>query len=49
MPLSKRCAIISKAYNISKKSGDKAMVYLAVSTVTEKKFKNIIPIPSKTK
>jgi hypothetical protein len=42
MPLFKYYTTIFKAYSVSKKSGDKAIVYLASSTVTKKKFKNIV-------
>ena len=42
MPLSKRCAIVFKAYSVSKELGDKAAVYLAGFAVTKKKFRNIV-------
>jgi hypothetical protein len=48
MLLSKRCAIVSKAYSISKELGDKAAAYLAGSTITKKKFRNIVPTLSRT-
>jgi len=48
MPLSKRCATVSKIYSISKELGDKAAAYLAGSNVTKKKFRNIIPTTSRT-
>ena len=49
MPLSKRYATVSKAYSISKELGDKAAAYLASSTVTKKKFRNIVPTLSGTR
>jgi len=48
MPLSKRYTTVSKAYSISKELGDKATAYLATSNVTKKKFRNIVPTPSRT-
>ncbi len=48
MPLSKRCTIVSKVYSVSKELGDKAAAYLAGSTVTKKKFRNIVPTLSGT-
>jgi len=48
MPLSKRCAIVSKAYSVSKELGDKAAAHSAGSTVTKKKFRNIVPTLSGT-
>ena len=48
MLLSKRCAMVSKACSVSKELGDKAAAYLAGSTVTKKKFRNIVPTPSGT-
>ena len=48
MPLFKYYAIVFKACSVSKKSKDKAIVYLAGSTVIKKKFRNIVPTPSKT-
>ena len=48
MPLSKRYTTVSKAYSVSKELGDKAAVYLAGSTITKKKFKNIVPTLSGT-
>ena len=49
MPLSKRCAIVSKAYSVSKELGDKAAAYLATFNITKKKFRNIVPTPSRTR
>ncbi len=49
MPLSKRYATVSKAYSISKELGDKAAAYLAGSTITKKKFRNIVPTLSGTR
>ena len=49
MPLFKRYTIVSKAYSVSKELGDKAAAYLASSTVTKKKFRNIVPTLSRTK
>ena len=49
MPLSKRYAIVSKVYSVSKESGDKAAAYLASSGVTKKKFRKIIPTLSRTR
>ena len=49
MPLSKRCATVSKVYSISKELGDKAVGYLAGSAVTKKKFRNIVPTLSRTR
>ena len=49
MPLFKRCAMVFKAYSVSKELGDKAAVYLATSNITKKKFRNIVPTPSRTK
>jgi len=48
MPLSKRCAIVSKVCSISKELGDKAAAHLATSNVTKKKFRNTVPTPSGT-
>ena len=48
MPLSKRYTTVSKAYSISKELGDKAAAYLAGSTITKKKFRNIVPTLSGT-
>ena len=48
MPLSKRYTTVSKAYSISKESGDKATAYLATSNVTKKKFRNTVPTLSGT-
>jgi len=42
MPLFKRCVMVSKVYSISKELGDKAAAYLATSSVTKKKFRNIV-------
>jgi hypothetical protein len=39
--------MVSKAYSINKELGDKAVVYLASSNITKKKFRDIIPILSK--
>jgi hypothetical protein len=41
--------MIFKACSVSKKLGDKAAAYLASSTITKKKFRNIIPTPFRTK
>ena len=49
MPLFKYCAMVFKACNISKELGDKAIVYLASSTIIKKKFRNTVPTPFKTK
>jgi hypothetical protein len=49
MPLSKRYIMIFKACSISKELKDKAIVHLASSTITKKKFRNIVPTLSKTK
>ena len=49
MPLFKRCATVSKAYNISKELGDKAAAYLAIFNVTEKKFRNTVFTLSRTR
>jgi len=48
MPLSKRYIIVSKVYSVSEKLGDKAAAHLASSGIIKKKFKNIIPTPSRT-
>ena len=48
MLLSKCYTIVSRVYSISKELEDKAVVYLAGSTVTKKKFRNIVPTLSKT-
>jgi len=48
MLLSKRCAMVFKAYSINKELGDKAAAYLAGSTITKKKFRNIVPTLSRT-
>ena len=40
--------MVSKAYSISKELGDKAAAYLVGSTVTKKKFRNIVPTLSGT-
>jgi hypothetical protein len=48
MLLSKRYAIVSKVYSISKELGDKAAIYLATSNITKKKFRNIVPTLSRT-
>ena len=47
MPLSKRRTTVSKVYSISKELGDKAVGYLAGSTIT-KKFRNTVPTLSRT-
>ena len=47
MPLFKCCTTVSNVCSISKELGDKAVAYLAGSTVTKKKFRNIIPTLSK--
>ena len=47
MPLFKYYIIVSKAYSVSKKSGDKAVAYLASSIITKKKFKNTVPTLSR--
>ena len=49
MPLSKCCTTVSNACNINKELGDKAIVYLASSIITKKKFRNIIPTLSRTR
>ena len=49
MPLFKRYTMVSKAYSISKELGDKAAMYLATFNITKKKFRNIVPTPSKTR
>ena len=49
MLLFKYYTTVSKAYSISKESGDKATVYLTSSNITKKKFKNIISTLFKTK
>jgi hypothetical protein len=49
MPLSKYYIMIFKACSVSKELRDKAIAYLAGSTVTKKKFRNIIPTPSRTR
>jgi len=49
IPPSKRCTMVSKVCSISKELGDKAAVYLATSNITKKKFKNIVPTPSRTR
>jgi len=49
MPPSKRCTTVSKAYSVSKELGDKATAHLATSNVTKKKFRNIVPTPSRTR
>ena len=48
MPLSKRYTTVSKACSVSKKLGDKAVVYLAGFNITKKKFRNTIPTLSRT-
>ena len=48
MPLFKCYTMVFKACSVSKELGDKAIAYLASSTVTKKKFRNIIPTPSGT-
>ena len=48
MPLSKRCATVSKIYSVSKELEDKAVAYLASSGVTKKKFRKIISTLSGT-
>ena len=48
MLLSKRYTMVFKVYSISKELGDKAAAYLAISSVTKKKFKNTVPTPSRT-
>ena len=40
--------MVFKACSINKKLGDKAAAYLVSSTVTKKKFKNIVFTPSGT-
>jgi len=40
--------MVSKAYSVSKELGDKAVAHLAISNITKKKFKNIVPTPSGT-
>ena len=40
--------MVFKAYSISKELGDKAAAYLAGSTITKKRFRNIVPTPSRT-
>jgi hypothetical protein len=40
--------MIFKACSVSKELENKAMVHLASSTVTKKKFRNIVPTPSGT-
>ena len=42
MPFFKCCTTVFKAYSVSKELGDKAIVYLAGSTVTKKKLRNIV-------
>ena len=49
MPLSKYYTIVFRVYNINKKLRNKAAAHLTSSTVTKKKFRNIIPIPSRTR
>jgi len=49
IPLSKRYTMVSKIYSINKELGDKATAYLAGSTVTKKKFRNIVPAPFRTR
>jgi hypothetical protein len=49
MPLSKRYIMIFKACSVSKELGDKAMVHSASSTITKKKFRNIVFTPSRTR
>ena len=49
MPLFKRCAIVFKAYSVSKELGDKAAAYLATFNITKKKFRNIVSTPFRTK
>jgi len=49
MLLSKRYTTVSKVYSISKELGDKAAAYLAGSTITKKKFRNIVPTLSRTR
>ena len=48
MPPSKRCTMVFKAYSVSKELRNKAVAYSAISDVTKKKFKNIVPTPSRT-
>jgi hypothetical protein len=40
--------MVFKACSISKELGDKAVAYLASSTITKKKFRNIVSTPSGT-
>jgi hypothetical protein len=49
MLLSKRCAIVSKVYSVSKELGDKAAIYLATSNITKKKFRNTVFTLSRTR
>ena len=49
MPLFKRYTMVSKVYSVSKELEDKAAVYLATSNITKKKFRNIVPTPSRTR
>jgi len=42
MPPSKRYAMVFKVCSVNKELGDKAIVYLAGSAITKKKFKNIV-------
>ena len=47
MLLSKYCIMVFKACSISKELEDKAAAYLVGSTVTKKKFRNIVPTLSR--
>jgi hypothetical protein len=39
--------MVSKAYSVNKKLGDKTAVYLAGFNITKKKFRDIIPTLSR--
>ena len=49
IPFSKRCTTFFKACSVNKELRDKTIVYLAGFNITKKKFKDIIPNPSKTR
>ena len=49
MPFYKYYAMVFMVCSVSKKSGNKAAMYLAGFAIIKKKFKNIVPTLSKTK
>ena len=49
MLFSKHCTTVSMVCSVSKELRNKAVIYLAGSAITKKKFRNIVPTLSKTR